>query len=155
MAFTLSSKVLLLALSFLAAHREDLSYDAAKNQVINQYQLHNAEQELGTKKTSFEISEHGFIRYRKDLNNRSEYYSVKLSEFKDLVYLGDEKAGWLILKFVDEAVIFQTYNDKSGNVDEMLNEIKIPLKNISINDINTLSGAMHTLKNNIREAEVK
>jgi hypothetical protein len=147
MAFTLTSKILLFALSCFTPKHDELTFTEAKIQLINQYKLHSADQDLGVKNASFEISENGFIRYKRTTSdNKSEYYSVKLDQFKDAFYLGDEKAGWLLLKFTDEAVIYQTYNDKTGNVDEMLTEIKIPLKNIDVNDINSLYEAMKTLK---------
>lgn len=147
MAFVLGSKILLLTLSCFIPKQGDLTFNEAKDQVVNQYKLHNAEKDLGIKTTNLEISENGFIRYRKtDLKNRSEYYSAKLSELKDACYLGGEQAGWLLLKFTTETVIYQTYNDKAGNVDEMLTEIRIPLKNINVDDINSLYSAINTLK---------
>lgn len=147
MAFTLTSKLLVFALSCFIPKPDELTFTEAKTQLINQYKLHNAEQDFGAKTASFEISDNGFIRYKKTIaGNKTEYYSVKLDQFKDAYYLGDEKEGWLLLKFTDEAVIYQTYNDKAGNVDEMLTEIKIPLKNIDVNDINILYEAMKTLK---------
>lgn len=147
MAFSLSSQILVFALSCFAPTHDDIVFTEAKNQVITHYKRHNAELDLGIKTTSFEISENGFIRYRKtDLANKSEYYSVKLTEFKDATYLGDENAGWLLLTFTEEAVIYQTYNDRKGNVDEMLTEIKIPLKNIDVNEINSFCNAMKTLR---------
>ncbi len=148
MALALSSKIIIYALSCFIIKQDDTSFTEAKNQVVNQYKLYSAEHDLGIKTNSFEISEYGFIKYRKtDSANKSVLYSVKLSEFKDAIYLGDEKAGWLIMKFTDEAVIYQTYNDKAGNVDEMLAEIKIPLKNIAINEINSFCNALNVLKN--------
>lgn len=147
MAFALSSKIFVFALSFFVTNYDDLALTEAKSEVIQQYKLHNADIDLGVKTTNFEISENGFIRYRKtDSNNKAEYYSVKLNEFEDISYLGDETAGWLLLKFTKEAVIYQTYNDKAGNIDEMLTEIKIPLKNIRVDEINSLRKAMNTLK---------
>lgn len=147
MALMLSSKIIITALSVLLAKTDDLAFTQAKKIVIEQYNHHNAERDLGSKATQFEISETGFIRYRKtDVNNKSEYFSVKLTEFKEAKYLGDEQKGWLLLKFTDEAVIYQTYNDKSGNIDEMLAEIKIPLKNINVDELNQLCNAMAKLK---------
>lgn len=147
MAFALSSKILVFALSCFVSKADDLSFTEAKTQVVNQYKQYSAERDLGIKATSFDISESGFIRYRKtDAANKSEYFSVKLNEFKEASYLGDEKAGWLLLKFTNEAVIYQTYNDKAGNVDEMLAEIKIPLKNIDVDDINSFCNALNSLK---------
>lgn len=147
MPLTIGCKLLLATLSCFLSDSEDLTFNEAKSQVVNQYYAHNADGFFGTKTATFEISDNGFIRYRKtDLKNRSEYYSVKLSELKDACYLGGEDAGWLSLKFSDEAVIYQTYNDKAGNIDEMLNEIRIPLKNINVDEINSLCKALTLLK---------
>lgn len=147
MALMLSSKIIITALAVLLAKTDDLAFTEAKKVVIDQYNSHNAERDLGCKATNFEISETGFIRYRKTgMDNKSEYYSVKLNEFKEAKYLGDEQKGWLLLKFTDEAVIYQTYNDKAGNIDEMLAEIKIPLKNINVDELNQLCTAMTKLK---------
>lgn len=147
MVFTLSSQILVFVLSCFAPIHDDLVFMEAKNQVITQYKRYNAELDLGIRTSSFEISENGFIRYRKtDLANKSEYFSVKLNEFKDATYLGDENAGWLLLTFTEEAVIYQTYNDKKGNIDEMLTEIKIPLKNMDVNEINSFCKALKTLR---------
>lgn len=148
MALMLSAKIIITTLSVLLAKTDDLAFIEAKKVVIEQYNHHNAERDLGSKATQFEISETGFIRYRKtDVNNKSEYFSVKLTEFKGLKYLGDEQNGWLLLNFNDESVIYQTYNDKTGNVDEMLSEIKIPLKDVNIDELNQLDKAMNKLKN--------
>jgi len=147
MAFTLNLKILFFLLYGFVPKQEELTFTAAKSRILAQYKTYNAEKDFGAKTTSFEISDNGFIRYRRTApDNKSEYYSVKLDKFKDASYLGDEKAGWLLLEFTDEAVIYQTYNDKTGNVDEMLTEIKIPLKNIDVNDINSLYDAMKALK---------
>ncbi len=148
MVFALGSKILLITLSCFIPRQDELTFPEARNQVLRQYNLHSAERDFGIKTANFEISENGFIRYRKtDNTNKSEYYSVKLKEFEEARYLGDEQAGWLLLKFTSEAVIYQTYNDKAGNIDEMLAEIRIPLKNINVDDINTLCSAINSLKN--------
>lgn len=147
MAFTTSSKLIAFALSCFISKQDNLSFLAAKNQVVSQYKLYNAERDLGLKSTSFEISDNGFIRYKKTtIDNKSEFFSVKANELQDITYLGNENAGWLLLKFTNEAVIYQTYNDKSGNTDEMRSEIKIPLKHINVNEINSLVGGVNSLK---------
>ncbi len=147
MAFVFSPKILLLALSFFTITNTDITFSEAKKQLISKYKAHNAEQDLGVKSSNFDISENGFMRYKKTYNNnKTEYYSAKLTQFKEISYLGNEKAGWLVLIFSDEAVIYQTYNAKEGNVDEMLNQIKIPLKNIDLNEINSIEQIMKTLK---------
>ena len=147
MPFTIGPKLIAAALSCFISNQDNLSFLTAKNEVMSQYKLYNAERDLGLKSTSFEISDNGFIRYKKTANdNKSEFYSVKANELQDISYLGNENAGWLLLKFTNEAVIYQTYNDKSGNTDEMRSEIKIPLKHINVNEINSLVVAVNSLK---------
>lgn len=147
MAFLFSSKILLLALSYFTIIKTELTFSEAKNQLINHYKAHHAEQDLGVKTASFEISENGFIRYKKTFsNNKTEYYSAKLTQFEGMSYLGNEDAGWLVLKFNEETIIYQTYNDKEGNVDEMVSQIKIPLKNMNLTTIDTFDKTMITLK---------
>ena len=146
MALSLSPNLLIVIGSFLLQNADELSLSAAKQEVIAQYKMHQAEQEAGAKSASFEISENGFVRYRRINNDKTEYYSVKLDQLKDLEYLGDESKGWLVLKFPEETVIYQTYNDKNGNVDEMLEEIKIPMKNVEVSQLNRLQNAIEKLK---------
>ncbi|WP_147387910.1 hypothetical protein [Pelobium manganitolerans] len=146
MALSLSPNLLIVIGSFLLQNADELSLSAAKQEVIAQYKMHQAEQEAGAKSASFEISENGFVRYRRINNDKTEYYSVKLDQLKDLEYLGDETKGWLVLKFPEETVIYQTYNDKNGNVDEMLEEIKIPMKNVEVSQLNRLQNAIEKLK---------
>lgn len=147
MLCSLSSKMIVFALACVFSNPDDISFLRAKNQLIDQFKRYNAEKDLGIKSTDFEISKNGFIRYRKtDQVNKSEYFSVKLNEFKELSYFGNEKAGWFLLKFTEESIIYQTYNDKAGNVDKMLTEIKIPVKDIDVEEINSFSRALDTLK---------
>lgn len=116
---------------------EDVNMEVTKKSIINHYQQYQAEQDFGFKKTSFDISENGFLRYKKTAsNNLVEYYSVKLDKIEALKYLGSEKTGWLVIKCSDQSVIYQTYQDKNGNIDEMVDEIKIPIKNITVEELN-------------------
>ncbi len=147
MSFLLSKKLMLIAVACLSNGPDDAKLEEVRNRVVQQYNHCHAEKYFGIKKTSFEISNEGFLRYRTtDEQNKSAYYSVKLSKLKEAVYLGDEQVGWLVLKFVDDSVIYQTYNDKTGNVDEMLTEIRIPVQEISLTQIDLWCKAFELLK---------
>lgn len=113
------------------------SFDSSRKNFLETYQQYQAEKEQGIKKFNLDITNSGFIRYKRILlNNKSEYFAVGLDKIQDVNYLGDELAGWLVFKCENESVIYQTYNDKKGNVDEMTNEIRLPVKIIKIENIN-------------------
>lgn len=118
-----------------------------KNSIINSFKKHESEKYLGYKSYKFEITDEGFIRYRRVLaNNKSEYYSVKIDKFLEVKYHGTEKSGWLFLNCEPSSVIFQTYRDPAGNVDSMTNEIVFPLNSISVDDLNLLKDNFQSLK---------
>lgn len=51
------------------------------------------------KANTFDISNNGFIRYRRTAtNNKEEYFSLRLDKVKQIDYLGNENAGWIVLK---------------------------------------------------------
>ena len=77
------------------------------------HQLEGLESKM--KKYDLLISNDGFIRYRKYLQNgHQEYYSFNVLRFQDLDYIGSTSVGTLILKTQGEDVIVQTYNDPKG-----------------------------------------
>ncbi|TKB96757.1 hypothetical protein [Pedobacter cryophilus] len=113
------------------------SFDSSRKIFLETYQQYQAEKELGIKKFNLDITNSGFVRYKRTgINNKAEYFAVRLDKIQDVNYLGDELAGWLIFKCESESVIYQTYNDKNGNIDEMTNEIRFPVKIIKIENIN-------------------
>lgn len=127
---------------------DKLKFESCKKNLIEQYQLHQAENLFGAKKTDLEVSDLGFFRYKKtNLDGKVEYYSVKAENLQNVDYLGNEDAGWLIINCKPESIIFQTYNDKNGNEDEMIDQIKIPLKNTNIESINIISLNFQEIKN--------
>jgi len=91
------------------------------------------------KKYELNVTNNGFCRYKRYFNNgKIEYYSFKLSKFKDLDYYGTTTSGQLYLRTKNEDVIVQTYNDKQGDVDSMATCVIIPLKNIEAEDLNRI-----------------
>lgn len=139
-------------LIYLSIYLSGTSIDKAKfekirSEIILSYHTHQAEQAIGYKSGTLTISEQGFLRYTlKTTNGKTEYYSLKLEKLKDISFLGTENANWLLLRCDDDSVIYQTYQDKSGEVDEMINCIKIPLKNLNIDGVNQLNTNFNLLK---------
>ena len=120
--------------------------------ILQTYHQHEGEKYLDRKSYALEISEDGFIRYKRVWkNNKAEFFSVKIDKVKDLDYLGDEKAGWLILSCEPETVIYQTRSDPSGNIDSMANEISFPVSAISETELNSFLNNFHSLKEIISE----
>ncbi|MFD2730659.1 hypothetical protein [Pedobacter alpinus] len=143
----LSKNIAVAALTYLFLNNEEINIANAKKSVVNHYQQYQAEKEFGVKKASFELSNNGFIRYRRTGNdNKVEYFSVKMDKILNVDYLGTEKMGWLVIKCLEESVIYQTYQDNKGNVDDMIAEIKIPIKNIDITEINVWVNDINNLK---------
>jgi hypothetical protein len=82
------------------------------------------------------VTNTGFCRYKRYFEDgKIEYFSFNLLKFKDLDYLGNVKAGKLLLHTMSDDVIVQTYNDKAGDLDSMASSLIIPLKNIEPEDL--------------------
>jgi len=125
-----------------------------RNDIINSFKKHESEKYLGYKSYNLEITDEGFIRYRRVFaNNKSEYYSVKIDKFLGIKYHGTEKNGWLLMNCEPSSVIFQTYGDPYGDVDSMTNEIVFPLNNISVEDLNLLKNNFQALKSNFANTQ--
>ena len=89
------------------------------------------------------------MRYKKILvNNKTEYYSLRIEKVQKLNYYGNEKSGWLSVIYEPSSVIFQTYRDPAGDVDSMTNEINFPLKGISEDELNLLNKNFDFLREN-------
>jgi hypothetical protein len=126
---------------------DKVKFEKIRSEINLCYNSHHAEQDLGYKSGILSISEQGFLRYTlKTTYGKTEYYSLKLLKLKDISFLGTENANWLVLNCYDDSVIYQTYQDKDGNIDEMTNKLRIPLKNLNIEDVNELSTNFFLLK---------
>lgn len=129
--------ILLFIFSWLASFQDNLA--SLRKDIMNIYHQYEAEKHIGHKSYQLEITDKGFVRYKKVLaNNKSEFFSVKANRIKDIDFYGNENSGWFVLKCERESVIYQTRSDPSGNVDSMAHEISFPLHRISVEELNIL-----------------
>lgn len=118
-----------------------------QDKIQDSFKKYESEKYMGYKSYKFEVTKEGFIRYRKVFpNNKSEFYSVKVNKLAEIKYQGTEKSGWIFMSCEPSSVIFQTYNDPSGNLDSMVNEIAFPVSNISVEEINKWNNNFESLK---------
>ncbi len=149
--FPTLSKVCCLAfiLICLAAYKNDDRLHNLAQQTQQKLSIsHGTEPEsLKIKKCTITISDEGFLRYRKYyLNGKQEYYSFNLSRLKTIDYFGDTTSGNFIFKTLEDDVIVQTYNDRSGNVDSMSVQLTIQLKTIEPQDLIDLQQNLFEMK---------
>ncbi|MFD1628644.1 hypothetical protein [Pseudopedobacter beijingensis] len=119
-----------------------------KKSIHEIYAKCEAEKYLEVKSYSLEITENGFLRYKRVWkNNKSEFFSVKLEKLDDMSYYGTDKQGTFYFKCSPETVIYQTRRDPRGDIDSMANEISFPVVNMDeeqlnffVNNINSLKG---------------
>lgn len=141
--------VLILLFPFFGFKSEE-DVTVLRNNIINSFKKYESEKYLGCKNYKLEITDEGFIRYRRVLaNNKSEYYSVRIERLHEIKYQGTEKSGWLSMSCAPASVIFQTYRDPAGDVDSMANEIVFPLNNISVEELNFFKNNFESLKEKI------
>lgn len=97
----------------------------------------------------FELSVTGdyFIRMRKTYaKGKQEYYSFNLHQLNDMDYLGNTASGTLALKTVEDDIIVQTRNDRTGDVDSMATVLNIPVKNMEPERLDSLRNALNYFK---------
>lgn len=110
-------------------------------------QAFDASGDAKLKKWDLTLTPDAFIRFKKTYQGgKQEYYSFNLHRFKDLDYLGTTTKGTLRIKTQADDIIVQTYNDPKGNVDSMSTTLKIPLKNIEAEQLDSLLNALTYLK---------
>jgi hypothetical protein len=120
-----------------------------RKQIEDVLRKYDANKLMGSKSTTLELNNTGFLRYKKVLmSNKTEYYSVRIEKVQKLNYYGNEKSGWLSVICEPSSVIFQTYRDPAGDVDSMTNEINFPLKGISEEELNFLNKNFDLLREN-------
>lgn len=103
--------------------------------------------ELKLKKWELSLTADAFMRFKKTYQNgRQEYYSFNLRRFKDMDYLGTTTRGTIRIKTQADDIIVQTYNDPKGNVDSMTTTLKIPVKSMQAERLDSLYIALNYLK---------
>src|SRR5690606_734443 len=111
-------------------------FTAIRKNILDTYQKHEAERYMGLKSYNLEITENGFLRYKKvQNNNKSELFSVKITRIKDIDFFGTEHNGWFLLQCEPETVIYQSGRDPRGDIDSMANEISFPLQQVSAEEL--------------------
>ncbi|MFD1258120.1 hypothetical protein ACFQ3S_15035 [Mucilaginibacter terrae] len=99
------------------------------------------------KKWDLTLTPDAFIRFKKTYQGgRQEYYSFNLHRFKDIDYIGTNIKGTLRIKTLGYDVIVQTYNDPKGNVDSMSTSLKIPVKGLEAEQLDSLLNNLIYLK---------
>ena len=99
------------------------------------------------KKLEFSLTSDYFIRLRKTYaHDMQEYYSFNLHQFNDMDYLGTTTSGTLQLKTMADDIIFQTYNDRHGDIDSMTTVLAIPVKNMEPERLDSLREAFNYFK---------
>jgi hypothetical protein len=110
-------------------------------------QAYDSSGEGRLKNWSLHITEDSFLRLRKTYyNGRQEYYSFNLHRFNNFTYLGTEASGIIHIYTKADDVIVQTYNDPAGNIDSMSTTLNIPVRNISLGQLDTLRTTLLFLK---------
>jgi hypothetical protein len=95
------------------------------------------------KKWELNITDDYFLRLRKTYQNgKQEYFSCQLHSFTDLDYLGTTAGGLISINTKGDDIIVQTYNDRKGDVDSMATTLTIPVKNMDVEQIDSLRNAL-------------
>ena len=110
--------------------------------------LHYPESEFSKiRKCEIQLSEDGFLRYRKTyINGKQEYYSFNLSRFVSMDYYGSITSGELSINTEEDDVIVQTFNDRNGNVDSMATYFRLPVHGIAAEDLNSIQADLLEMK---------
>jgi hypothetical protein len=130
-----------IAISFCFTHRTiETDWLTWTNHCLNQ--VYDASGDSKLKKVEITVTGDSFIRLRKTYaKNMQEYYSFNLHQFNDMDYLGDSNSGTLELKTVADDIIVQTKNDRRGDIDSMTTVLKIPVKNMEPERLDSLQQA--------------
>lgn len=99
------------------------------------------------KKWEMSVTPAGFFRLRKYFTGgKQEYFSFNLKRLQGMDYLGTSSSGLLILSTGSKDIIVQTYNDPAGNIDSMSNILKLPVKNMEAERLDSLQKALIGLR---------
>ncbi len=113
------------------------------------FECYDASQEANLKTWDLKVTFDLFLRMRKTyLNGKQEYYSFKLKSFDDVNFVAvTPTTGTLKLKTGTDNIIYQTYNDPKGDVDDMADVLSIPVKDMNPQRLDSLKSALLFLKN--------
>lgn len=115
------------------------------NRILNQ--VYDQSGDVKLKKLELNVTDNYFLRLRKTYQNgKQEYFSCHLSSFGELTYFGTTESGLIHINTRGEDVIVQTYGDRKGNVDSMATTLTIPVKNIQVEQLDSLRNAFLTFK---------
>ena len=147
-----------LFLSFLifqgaASSTADEPIKAILARTLNRFNtFHHPESELSKiRKCEIQLSEDGFLRYRKTfINGKQEYYSFNLSRLHSMDYYGSIISGELSITTEEDDVIVQTFNDRSGNVDTMATYFHLPVHGLTAEDLNSIQTDLLEIKKRLQ-----
>jgi len=110
--------------------------------------LHNSESgSIKIKQFELLLNNEGFLRYRRTyINGKQEYYSFNLMRITAIDYLGNTVSGDLSIQTQEDDVIVQTFNDRSGNVDSMATQFRLPLISVEAEDLVALNNDLFEMK---------
>ena len=142
--FTIKLRICLIGLSWVLLMAFSSPFDILEETMFVQKMFKEHYDDVAIKpalkKYELNVTNSGFCRYKRFYTSgKVEYFSFNLCKFKDIDYLGTDKAGMLILRTLGDDVIVQTYNDRKGDVDSMANYMSIPMKNVEVEDLSALS----------------
>ena len=99
------------------------------------------------KKWELNITNDGFFRLKKYYpSGKQEYFSFNLSRIESVNYLGTSNTGLLLLNTFSDDIIVQTYNDPKGNIDSMSKVLKLAVKNIEPEKLDSLNKVLLSLR---------
>lgn len=139
--------------SILAFRSDEFVHKLAEEVQQKLNHFHNSEAvNLKIRKCEITISDEGFLRYRRTyLNGKQEYYSLNVSRLRSIDYLGSTSTGSLNIRTLEDDVIVQTYNDRTGNVDSMAVQLTIELKAVEPEDLQNIQHDLLEMKRLINQ----
>ena len=110
-------------------------------------QSYNSAGDPKLKKWEITVTSDNFLRLRKTyVKSKQVYFSFNLKKLSNILYLGNTKKGILKLKAVEDDIIEQTRNYRKGDVDEMVSELDVPVKNMEPERLDSLKVALNYFK---------
>jgi len=110
-------------------------------------QSFDASNDTKLKKWEIEITPQHFVHLRKTYQHgKQEYFSFHLTKLDSVNYLGDVTNGQLKFKTLNDDIIVQTYDDPKGNIDSMATTLTIPVRDMTLEKLDSLNDALAFLK---------